>query len=301
MSMFDEIKKINELIADLNLRLMAVRRVAGGLITHDLLSTGHPDTLPDNVVAGDMLFGNATPKWARKGIGSNGQFWQIVGGVPTWGAPGAVSEDAIKFFDHFADSSIFWAWRLHNITAQKTIVEAGSVLTISIDSGTSGDFSSSVNSAPKAIIGARGFPITIIVKLNDFTINDDTMAGIVFSSNVVGTPPNYCYVARIRNDSAGQNGITTYIWGPGHTYVADATLPVWFKIRISAEGGAGTKWVYDYSHDGIAYTNFLTADDPIAILGQNLTAALIGRNWGVNNAVAAPFEFFQMTPSFGPG
>lgn len=37
-------------------------------IAHNLLSTTHSDTLADSVVAGDILYGNATPKWARLAI-----------------------------------------------------------------------------------------------------------------------------------------------------------------------------------------------------------------------------------------
>lgn len=53
---------------------------------HNLLSAIHGDTLAASVVAGDLMIGNATPKWARLGIGSNGQVLQVVAGAPAWGA-----------------------------------------------------------------------------------------------------------------------------------------------------------------------------------------------------------------------
>jgi hypothetical protein len=37
---------------------------------HALLSASHSDTLADSVLAGDMLIGNATPKWARLAKGT---------------------------------------------------------------------------------------------------------------------------------------------------------------------------------------------------------------------------------------
>ena len=39
--------------------------VVGDLPAHDILSASHGDTLADTVVRGDVLYGNATPKWAR--------------------------------------------------------------------------------------------------------------------------------------------------------------------------------------------------------------------------------------------
>jgi hypothetical protein len=41
---------------------------------HNLLSATHGDTLADNVVRGDILIGNATPKWARLAKGAEGTF-----------------------------------------------------------------------------------------------------------------------------------------------------------------------------------------------------------------------------------
>lgn len=53
---------------------------------HNLLSATHPDTLADSVVAGDLIYGNATPKWARlaKGV-ANTVLW-CDGSVPSWSA-----------------------------------------------------------------------------------------------------------------------------------------------------------------------------------------------------------------------
>ena len=59
---------------------------------HDLLSTGHGDTLAGSVVLGDMLYGNATPKWAglagnitstKKWLTQTGT--GAISAAPTWG------------------------------------------------------------------------------------------------------------------------------------------------------------------------------------------------------------------------
>jgi hypothetical protein len=51
---------------------------------HDLLSATHSDTLADNVEAGDIIIGNATPKWARLAKDSDGKILTLVSGLPAW-------------------------------------------------------------------------------------------------------------------------------------------------------------------------------------------------------------------------
>ena len=54
---------------------------------HDLLSITHPDTLPDAVVKGDVVVGNATPKWSRLPANATGikkYLQSYSGGVPSW-------------------------------------------------------------------------------------------------------------------------------------------------------------------------------------------------------------------------
>ena len=54
---------------------------------HDLLSITHPDTLPAAVVKGDVVVGNATPKWSRLPANATGikkYLQSYSGGVPSW-------------------------------------------------------------------------------------------------------------------------------------------------------------------------------------------------------------------------
>ena len=57
--------------------------------THALLSATHSDTLAASVVRGDVVVGNATPKWARLPVGATaGQYLRTDGTDPGWsGAP----------------------------------------------------------------------------------------------------------------------------------------------------------------------------------------------------------------------
>ena len=51
---------------------------------HDLLSLWHSDTLADSVAAGDILIGNATPKWARLAKGTEGYALLMGAALPAW-------------------------------------------------------------------------------------------------------------------------------------------------------------------------------------------------------------------------
>lgn len=57
---------------------------------HNLLSATHGDTLTDTVVAGDIMIGNATPKWSRLAKGTDGYVLTIdpTTHLPVWAAGG---------------------------------------------------------------------------------------------------------------------------------------------------------------------------------------------------------------------
>ena len=71
---------------------MAQYTVAGGgtgtatPADHSILSDEHADTLTASVVAGDIIIGNATPKWARLAKGTDGEVLTLVSGLPSWEA-----------------------------------------------------------------------------------------------------------------------------------------------------------------------------------------------------------------------
>ncbi len=54
---------------------------------HAILSTTHSDTLADTVVRGDVLVGNATPKWARLAAGTATYILTMGATDPEWAAP----------------------------------------------------------------------------------------------------------------------------------------------------------------------------------------------------------------------
>jgi hypothetical protein len=59
---------------------------AGGGANHNLLDGSvHPDTLAGTVVAGDLVTGNATPKWARLAKGATGYVLKAGATILEWG------------------------------------------------------------------------------------------------------------------------------------------------------------------------------------------------------------------------
>src|SRR3990167_8886064 len=79
----------------------------GTTSTHDILSATHPDALEGAVVAGDLLIGNATPKWAKLGAGGAGQVLTMSGGVPAWvnAGAGAASYYGVRAEDHITSGT----------------------------------------------------------------------------------------------------------------------------------------------------------------------------------------------------
>lgn len=68
-------------------------------ITHNLLSATHPDTLAASVVRGDIIVGNATPKWSRLPIGANGTVLASDGTDATWQVSALVVPAALTKVD----------------------------------------------------------------------------------------------------------------------------------------------------------------------------------------------------------
>jgi hypothetical protein len=71
-----------------NFSLIDTAQVAGNYLTsvtaHSLLSVTHDDTLADTVASGDIMVGNATPKWSRLAKGVDGKYLKLVSGLPSW-------------------------------------------------------------------------------------------------------------------------------------------------------------------------------------------------------------------------
>lgn len=68
----------------------------------------HSDTLAQAVVSGDLIIGNATPKWARLAKGTDGQALVLVAGLPAWSAIPSASHETLAHLKPFQVASVTW-------------------------------------------------------------------------------------------------------------------------------------------------------------------------------------------------
>lgn len=191
-------------------------------------------------------------------------------------------------FDDFEDGTRHIRWT--DSVGNGTITEAGGLLTTAFGGGVNAEFA--LGNAPLAMMTPKEDRITVIAKLNSYTVNDDTAAGL-YITDTVG-PGNGISFTRYRNDSTPRNGIIVWDVGVGQlAYAAVTTLPIWLRIRVSGSG-AGSIMTFDYSTDGYTWTILHTLNNEAWA-----TVGLYAANWGVHNACSAPFEFFDVYESLG--
>jgi len=209
---------------------------------------------------------------------------------------------AYAFKDHFADASIFYAWKVLGTSGIKTITEAGSVLTIATV-GADARWAVATNLAPKVSIGHPGLPCEVITKIN--------MAGLVLDANThaglfMGTPEGTSANSGIMFGVVA-TGLRAYAMdGTSHNVVAVLTKPIWLKMRISAGLTVGYHVSFQYSIDGVAWTTYQSippadfywwgTSTPNV---QNIGLVLRGTAAACTSSI--PFEYFHSTRIFGPG
>jgi len=215
-------------------------------------------------------------------------------------------EDWYEYFrDDFDDAIIMPEWITHGTNDDRTIVEAGDVLTIaSANNADSRWWCATANTAPKMYVplGVTG-PCRITTKLNSFdgdpggTCNDDTVAGIFISTS----PEELTVVTvawlwpRVRDDSAGIDGLKLYDNCGSYDDNLDCStgcpLPYWFRINIDADQVITFWW----SNDGSAWTQYTHLGNPYSVSGfdiENSYVGLFGKNIDGNEDFSAEFEYF---------
>jgi len=88
-------------------------------------------------------------------------------------------EEWYEFYrDDFDDAAIGAEWTAYNTDANRTIVEAGDILTIHIDGSFDARWASSNNKAPKLYQGVPSIPFEVIIKMPAFILEDNTNCGV---------------------------------------------------------------------------------------------------------------------------
>lgn len=84
----DTTNKLYEINNDLYYNAIQLTTGGGPAGSHTLLSTTHTDTLAGTVARGDVIVGNATPKWSRLPLGTSGKFLKSDGTDASWSLDG---------------------------------------------------------------------------------------------------------------------------------------------------------------------------------------------------------------------
>lgn len=295
----DEVRdKFNSLNRRLN-------EISGSVGTHNILSATHPDSVIGAVVQGDIVIGNATPKWTRLARGADDQILKMNGNNPNWEAEGGgvISESAIQFIDNFADASKWFLWNESHTDANRIITEAGGVLNIVINNGTNGNWSSGTNNAPRFLTGVPGFPLVIETKITAWNENDHHGGGICFSRIDTATTANY--IELILTKLGGV--IQIYAGYGGGSFAAVAPyasgVPLWLRVYLNVFGRYYSELWFYYSTDGAAWNQVGAGPYSHASWTNDLGIAcgMHVKNWTTYPACDFDFDYFTATRLFGPG
>lgn len=214
-----------------------------------------------------------------------------------------VSEEAIQFVDNFDDGALFWGWR--DLAKLGAITEAGDAITLSLGIVDGRWAEGGKNNAPRIFTGAVGYHCIIETKLNSYTVNDFTQAGLFFSnapdSNFNTT--TYLY-GRTRDSGAAIDGLAAHYAGAVEFSNGIITLPIWLRFKLCVINFQGGKVIAEYSTDGTTWipTGTSTFLQSPVIYGDGAVGLFARNNIGIagQNTIDAPFEYFRMYRSFGP-
>jgi len=303
MNTQEHIKNIYDILKDVKKRLTGVRQVGG---VHNLLGIVHPDTDPASPPGvGSVIRGSAGNEWEELALGAAGEVLTVAGGNAAW-QPGAGGGGNSIFEDNFNDESIYWAWVKRDNNAAKTITEAGTVISFHVDKLTVAEWWGASHSAPQLHLGAYGQPFVITTKISAFVPNDDCAAGLfIFNSDAAW---QMMFMERAREDGTGLNGLAA--WHPTAGVLASnavVDMPIWLRMRVSGTHRLRSIIYFDYSIDGITFTNLTSRSNSGFYPGTyGTTVGLYVRNGvpdgsGANNQIDADFDLFTMEEDGGPG
>ena len=196
------------------------------------------------------------------------------------------------FIDDFEDGARNSAWT--DVPNNGSITEADGVLTLALADGIHGDFWGATEDGPVCTIDSTFKNLVVITKLNSYTVNDKTRAGL-YITDVVGGSKGI-HFGRARRDAAPvRNGLTIIGMNAEElAYVDETILPIWLRIRAQGSG-AGSTMYFDYSTDGENWTTLhIQKDETWSKIG------LLVWNWTLWSAISAPFEFFITRMPYGP-
>ncbi len=218
-------------------------------------------------------------------------------GIPLFYLQGMGGGAVLKFRDLFNDSSKFWGWSLFKgaTPAGKNGIELNGQFVLSIDNAVNGKWDEATNEAPRLNIGILTYPCEIKTRITSTTRLSGTNAGLHITKAGAGFGAHVYQSIGIYD-----SGIKVSDTGSTIEFVEDTTIPLWLRIRIANPGWQAFEAYFDYSLDGLHWTN-LYHQFPAALTNWlfpssgSLTTGLFVRNNG-GEAITTGFDFFQMKP-----
>lgn len=229
---------------------------ASGGSPHNLLSATHSDTLTDSVVLGDIIHGNATPKWARL-AGNTTTTKKFMAQTGT----GVVS--AAPVWDTIVDADvpdILTITKISNLTTNGFVKTSGGDGTLSVDTNTyltgnqtitlSGDVSGSGATAittTLATVNANVGSFGSATQVGAFTVNGKGL--ITAASNITITPAVGSLTGRsdlsgtVNQVNLSASGTNALVGGNNITLslpqdIHVGATPQWTRLGIGAAASA---------------------------------------------------------------
>lgn len=221
-------------------------------------------------------------------------------GIPLFYLQGMGGGAVLKFRDLFNDNSLFWGWRLFKGQVSETGksgVEANGRYTLLVGSGYNGRWNSSYSEAPRIFIGVLTYPVEIITKLETFSNIEDSQTGLFVTKYPVGFGSNL-YFAIVQRRKVGVNNVC--VIQDGDTVLATgiaSVLPMWFRIRLGCGGYNSLNAYFDYSLDGLNWTNLYTQNTGWGVFSiSGISTGICTQNFSTLTISEASYDFFEMKP-----
>jgi len=226
-------------------------------------------------------------------------------GDGAWGVPAGGGSDYL-FRDQFADASIHESWITHNLDANRLITEVQDVgLKFEIKSGSTYDWWSNVNAAPKLLTGLpRPGLFEMVIKISSFSGENKVAAGAFIGRYLAYGSNYYLGFGLSRDDSKPAKGVFFEIAGTQsfNEKLAAFEIPIWLKLKVFKLSPYGGKVVLYKSTDGASWIQLYTEKFSTEMVTTiyNPAMGLFAKTF-TNTTLTAVFNDFSIKAITGAG
>ncbi|MBA7493836.1 hypothetical protein ES702_04401 [subsurface metagenome] len=220
-------------------------------------------------------------------------------GIPLFYLQGMGGGAVLKFRDLFNDGSQFWGWRryLGLNSGGKSGVEANGRYTLGVQSPNNGQWDTSQSEAPRLFVGVLNYPCEIVTRLDTFTANMGTHAGLFIAKDPIGFGADL-HFSIVQRRTVTETGVC--VCRDNDVLLASTlvtTLPMWLRMRLGCGSYRGLNVYFDYSLDGLNWTNLWLENTGITYFSLNPPAVgIYVSNFAAHNTSEGSFDHFIMRP-----